>query len=183
MDILPLALGWAAIPVAILRFQMRGIKAMLLCNGLGLALLAGHMALLGMVAPAIITATASSAAFLQALLGRHLRLKGRLAIAIPPILVCVALNITGVSSLAGLLPIACFTIGRLSEILDDALHLRAMNLASMAIWVVYYLIEGSMAGLAFNLIGITSNLVGIYRFHGDRVWHAFHRPATKAEIA
>jgi hypothetical protein len=168
MDTLSAILGWAALPVAILRFQLPGLRPLLICNGIGMLLLAAHMLLSGLYSGAVIALSAGGTALLQATLGRRLAMGWRVGIALPSIAVCVALTVSGLSGWRGLLPVASFVLGRLSETRDDDLQVRCINLVSMSIWVGYFAAMGSMPGLAFHLVGIVSNVIGIWRFHGRR---------------
>ena len=177
MMILASLLGWLALPIAILRFQIKGWWPLLFCNGLAGGMMAGHYALTGLYSGAAMAGTAALAAFAQLIIGRRLSLPSRIGIAIPAILICIWLSASGISGWIGVLPVVAFTIGRIAETNRDDFWVRFTSLFSTGTWIVYLVIEGSMAGLTFELIGLTSNLIGLARFHRHRVLQCFTKDA------
>lgn len=161
-------LGFIAIPLAILRFQMKGLAPLLVCNGLAGGLMALHYGLSGLQAGAAMAATASAAAWLQLLVGGRISLKGRFMIATPAILFCAHLASTTATGWIELLPALAFTIGRIAETSRNDFTVRVISLFSTSTWIVYLIIENSTPGLIFETIGLTSNIIGLARFHRDK---------------
>lgn len=173
--------GWIALPIAILRFQIRGLTPLLACNGAAGALMALHYGLSGLHAGAAMAATAAAAAWLQLVIGGRISLKGRFAIAIPAIAFCFYLAGTTASGWVGLLPVLAFTIGRIAETSRDDFWVRVISLCSTSAWLIYLAIEWSVPGLAFEIIGLSSNLLGLVRFHRSRVAALIRKRSTLDE--
>lgn len=177
---LAVILGWIALPIAILRYQVSGLKFLLGANALAGALMAGHYALSGLGAGAAMAATASASAFLQLCLGHMLPLRWRIAMALPAIFACIWLSAGQITGLVNLLPVLAFMIGRFAEIHRDDLKVRAISLLSTSTWIIYLSIEGSLPGLFFEGVGLTSNLIGLWRFHRDRIGALVTHRVSKA---
>jgi hypothetical protein len=79
------------------------------------------------------------------------------------------------------LPVLAFTIGRIAETSRDDFWVRVISLCSTSAWLIYLAIEWSVPGLAFEIIGLSSNLLGLVRFHRSRVAALIRKRSTLDE--
>jgi hypothetical protein len=156
--------GWLAIPFAVLRFQLQQLRLMLFANAAGALLIGTSYFLQGLLAGGSIAIAAGFTSLLQATIGHKFSLPIKLALAAPAIAFCFYLTFIMGSGMA-ILPAIAFFIGRISETFKSELHYRIANLFSTTIWLAYLSFTWFLPGLVFEIIMLTSNLVGIYRFH------------------
>lgn len=161
-DLVVAALGWAAIPLVVLRFQVQGFTCGLWIGAAAGGLSALYLALIGAASGALVAVTVALSMSLQAALGRRLHAALRYAIALTAIAVAVGLKEPGGGAW---LPVAAFAMTRLAEANRHDLGLRCVMCLASALWVVYGADAGAWPVVAGNMISIGSNGWGIRRFH------------------
>jgi hypothetical protein len=105
---------------------------------------------------------ATSALALQFAVGHKLGLGPRLALSVPFISVGLVMKEPG---FAAWLPFTAFALARAAETFQHDLALRLVLLVCTSLWIAYGAVLGLPQIVIFEMMGLTSNAIGIWRFH------------------
>lgn len=164
-DLLFQIISWTLVPVGLLRYQVRGHRAFLGVNALVGVLVTVTYLHEGGTAGAAMSMAGTSALALQFAVGHKIALPYRLAMAAPFIIFGLLAREAG---LAAWLPFTAFAIARAAEALQRDLALRVVLLGCTSLWIIYGIALGLPQIVLFELMGLVSNAVGIWRFHFRR---------------
>lgn len=158
-------LAWGLVPLGLIRYQIRSTRWFLGVNGgIGFCVAAIY-AMEGGWAGSLVAIASGSASLAQCMVGHRLALASRLLIAAPAIAVALLLK---EDAWYAFLPLAAFTAARLAEAVRNDLGLRVTLLGSSTLWILYGAFLGLPQIVAFEALGVFSNMIGIWRIHGQK---------------
>lgn len=162
MSPLEVFLGVLLLVMAVVRFQVKGVRPFLFCHAFTSGLVGMTYALGGATTGAWVSAGTVATVGTQAAIGHKIALHWRLVIATPAVLLAFVLSEGG---WAAVLPFIAFTLARVAEALQRDLMMRLMFLACTSLWLAYGAASGLIFIVAMEGLGLISNLIGIWRHH------------------
>jgi hypothetical protein len=154
-------IGWAALPISILRYQARTPAGILMMSALASFMFAAHYALIGAVAGAALTAAGGLTSLIQMVARQSLAMPSRLLIAAPSI--ALALYSSAVDPV-GALAIVAFAASRLAETWSLEWRMRATMIAAAVMWSLYAAATGTLPVFIAEAVGLASSIFAFWRF-------------------
>lgn len=165
MSFTELILGVILLFMAVIRFQVKGVRPFLICHAATSALVGVTYAIGGATTGALVSAGTVATVGVQAAIGHKISLHWRLLIAAPAVVLAFMLSEGGWAST---LPFFAFTLARVAEALHKDLVMRLLFLMCTLMWLGYGMASGLIFIVAMEGLGLISNLVGIWRHHSRK---------------
>ncbi len=154
--------GWIAMAVAFLRFQMKTTRQIRKVNVASSFLFFVHYAFLSAWSGAILFLLGSTRSLL--LLNEKIW-PYRLYVAGATVVLSLVISLFTFKSWIDILPILGIGIGALVDVQSRVIVIRGLGVFMHGCWLAFALLNGSQGAVVSTSMGIISNLIGFWRQH------------------